>query len=157
LTDLTAQDDATFQDPLTKAEGRKQYEAQWYGLQQAFSEIERLNQTVTSAGNPISMDLSTRYKIKGIGKEQVIDSVVNIHTNSAGKITTVVDRWSDQLPEGVFAKASWAQIFSLRWWLNYYIAWAWWFWSFVWWTWPWLVRFDICLSRSESTDLEYKY
>jgi hypothetical protein len=32
-------DDATFADPLTKAEGRRQYEAQWYGLKAAFSEI----------------------------------------------------------------------------------------------------------------------
>lgn len=34
-------DDATFNDPLTKAEGRKQYSAQWYGLAAAFSEIVR--------------------------------------------------------------------------------------------------------------------
>jgi hypothetical protein len=32
-------DDARFADPLTKAEGRRQYEAQWYGLKAAFSEI----------------------------------------------------------------------------------------------------------------------
>jgi len=32
-------DNAKFQDPITHAEGRKQYEAQWYGLQSAFSEI----------------------------------------------------------------------------------------------------------------------
>jgi hypothetical protein len=67
-------DDAKFQDPLTHAEGRKQYEAQWYGLQTAFSEIERLHHSVTSAGNPITMDLKTRYKVKGIGKEAVIES-----------------------------------------------------------------------------------
>lgn len=67
-------DDARFSDPLTKAEGRKQYEAQWYGLQTAFSEIERLGHEVTGAGNPITMDLKTRYKVKGIGKEQVIES-----------------------------------------------------------------------------------
>ena len=60
-------DDATFADPLTKAEGRKQYEAQWYGLKAAFSEIEQLHQSVTSSGNPITMDLKTRYKVKGIG------------------------------------------------------------------------------------------
>jgi hypothetical protein len=57
------------------------------------------------------MDLSNRYKIKGISKEQVINSVVNTHTNSAGKITMVEDRWNHQLPEGTFAKASWAKSF----------------------------------------------
>jgi hypothetical protein len=67
-------DDARFSDPLTKAEGRKQYEAQWYGLQSAFSEIERLGHEVTGAGEPIRMDLKTRYKVKGVGKEQVIES-----------------------------------------------------------------------------------
>jgi hypothetical protein len=32
-------DSAKFNDPLTQAQGRKQYEAQWYGLKAAFSEI----------------------------------------------------------------------------------------------------------------------
>jgi hypothetical protein len=136
----TSQDDAIFQDPITKAEGRKQYEPQWYGLQTAFSEIERLHHEVTSAGNPITMDLKTRYKIKGIGKEQTIESVVNIHTTSAGKITMVEDKWNGELPEGAFSKASWSQLFSVNWWFNYYIAWGFWLWSFVWWTRPWLVR-----------------
>ena len=36
-------DDAKFSDPLAKAEGRKQFEAQWYGLKAAFSEIVRLS------------------------------------------------------------------------------------------------------------------
>jgi len=98
-------DDAKFQDNLTQAEGRKQYEAQWYGLQTAFSGIERLYHQITSSGNPITMDLKTRYKIKGIGSEQTIESVVKIFTNTEGKITEVQDRWSGELPEGAFAKA----------------------------------------------------
>lgn len=69
-------DDAKFQDNITHAEGRKQYEAQWYGLQTAFSEIERLYQSVTSSGNPITMDMKTRYKVKGIGSEQTLESVI---------------------------------------------------------------------------------
>jgi len=98
-------DDATFQDPITLAQGRKQYEPQWYGLQTAFSEIERLHHSVKSAGNPITMELKTRYKIKGIGKEQTIESIVNIHTNNSGKITMVEDKWNNELPEGAFAKS----------------------------------------------------
>ncbi|KZF24878.1 hypothetical protein L228DRAFT_236039 [Xylona heveae TC161] len=92
-------DDATFEDPLTKAGGRKQYEAQWYGLQTAFSEIERLNHQVTSSGNPIEMDLSQRYKVKGIGMEKTINSKVKIFYNNAGKITRVEDRWDGELPD----------------------------------------------------------
>ncbi|KAI9740891.1 MAG: hypothetical protein M1818_004496 [Claussenomyces sp. TS43310] len=131
-------DDASFHDPITKAEGRKQYEPQWYGLQTAFSEIERLHHSVTSAGNPIKMDLKTRYKVKGIGVEKVIESVVNIHTTPDGKIRLVEDRWNNELPDGAFAKASWSQVVSPRWWFHYWFAWVWYLWSLVWWTWPWL-------------------
>lgn len=53
-------ENASFHDPLTNAVGRKQYEAQWYGLKAAFSEIERLQVSVKSAGNPIELDLKTR-------------------------------------------------------------------------------------------------
>jgi len=98
-------DDGVFADPITKAEGRKQYEAQWYGLQTAFSQIERLSYSVTSAGNPITMNLSTRYVVKGINTEQKIDSVVNIHTDADGKhITMVEDKWNGTIPEGAFTK-----------------------------------------------------
>ena len=55
-------DDASFHDPLTNATGRKQFEAQWYGLKAAFSEIERLGLEVRGAGNPIELGLKTRYK-----------------------------------------------------------------------------------------------
>jgi len=98
-------DNATFSDKITKAEGRKQYAAQWYGLQAAFSSIERLSHEVTSSGNPIEMNLSTKYVVKGINKEQRIDSKVSIWTEGE-KIVKVQDAWSGEVPsEGVFAKA----------------------------------------------------
>jgi len=98
-------DDATFTDPLTIATGRDKFAAQWYGLQQAFSEIERLNHQVTDAGNPIVMDLKTRYVIKGINKEQTIQSVVAIHLDEQGKIKKVEDKWDGKLPEGSISEA----------------------------------------------------
>ena len=58
----------------------------------AFSEIERLSHSVKSASNPISLDLKARYVVKGLEKEQTISSVVNIYTNSAGKIEKVEDK-----------------------------------------------------------------
>jgi hypothetical protein len=97
-------DDATFSDPLTIATGRKQYAAQWYGLQKAFSEIDRLNHHVRDAGNPILMDLRTKYVIRGIGKEQMIQSLVAIHLDDQGKIVRVEDKWNGELPEGMVAK-----------------------------------------------------
>lgn len=100
-------DDATFADPITNAQGRKQYEAQWYGLQTAFSEIERLGQEVTGAGNPITMTMKTRYKVKGVGSEKVIDSVINIFTTEdGGKIVKVEDKWDGKLPDGAIANVS---------------------------------------------------
>jgi hypothetical protein len=109
-------DNATFEDPLTIAKGRERYEPQWvlllfttprradisqYGLQTAFSEIERLHHEVISSGNPIVMDLKTRYVVKGINKEQTIESKINIfHDN--GKITKVEDKWDGKLPESAF-------------------------------------------------------
>jgi len=93
-------DDGVFEDPITVARGRKQFEPQWYGLQSAFSEIERLSHQVTSSGNPIVMDLKTRYVVKGINKEQTIASVVTIKTTADGsKIEHVADKWDGELPD----------------------------------------------------------
>ncbi|KAF1977589.1 hypothetical protein BU23DRAFT_452670 [Bimuria novae-zelandiae CBS 107.79] len=98
-------EDATFADPLTIATGRDRFAAQWYGLQQAFSEIERLHHEVKDAGNPMLMDLKTRYVIKGIGKEQVVSSLVAVHLDEQGKISKVEDKWNGKLPEGSIAQA----------------------------------------------------
>lgn len=72
---------------------------QRYGLQVAFSEIERLSHEVTSSGNPIEMDLRTRYVVKGLNKEQTVDSKVTIHTDG-DKISRVEDKWSGSIEEG---------------------------------------------------------
>lgn len=48
--------------------------------------------------------MKTRYKIKGIGSEQTIESVIKIFTNQEGKIAEVQDRWNGNLPEGAVAK-----------------------------------------------------
>lgn len=123
-------DDAAFEDPLTTSKGRKQYEAQWYGLAKIFSEIERLSHRVTDAGNPIHVDLKTRYKIAGIGKEQVIESKVLIETDQAGEnIVKVQDRWDGELPDSAFKNVSLLSPFSL---VHYAESWAWWLWSFTW-------------------------
>ena len=134
-------DDATFEDPITIATGRAKYEPQWYGLQTAFSEIERLHHEVTSAGNPIAMDLKTRYVVKGIGKEQTIASKILIDYDSAtGKITKVQDKWDGELPDSSFRNVSIEQIVNPWWWVHYAEGWAWWGWSFCWETRPWQVR-----------------
>ena len=133
-------DDAVFEDPITVARGRKQFEPQWYGLQTAFSEIERLHHEVTSSGNPIEMDLKTRYVVKGIGKEQTISSKINIFVDG-DKISKMEDKWDGKLPESSFTDVSSPlTLLNPFWWLRYAEGWAFWGWSFVWETRVWNVR-----------------
>ena len=113
-----------------------------YGLQAMFSTIERLHHSVTSAGNPIQMDLKTRYVVKGIGKEQTIDSKIMIHYDeTSGRVTKVQDKWDGNLPQSSFANVSHlSQLVSPWWWLHYAEGWGFWLWSFSWNTLPWQVR-----------------
>ncbi|KAF5867523.1 uncharacterized protein Bfra_010497 [Botrytis fragariae] len=101
-------DNAVFADQITNAEGRKQYSAQWFGLKAVCTNIERLGHEVTSAGNPIEMDLKTKYVLKG-GMAQTVESKVSIWTEEQGgegKITKVQDAWNGNVPsEGFFVKA----------------------------------------------------
>jgi hypothetical protein len=70
-----------------------------YGLKSAFSEIEQLNDEVTSAGNPILMNLSQQYKVKGLGTEKTISSVIEIKTtDDESKIVKVRDNWGGEAP-----------------------------------------------------------
>jgi hypothetical protein len=158
-------DEATFEDPITVAQGRKKYEPQWvrnrltfhclplitepqYGLQQAFSKIERLSYQVTSSGNPITMDMKTKYTIKGINKETTIDSKINIFTSSDGsKIEKVEDKWDGKLPDSSIADVSSVfQLLNPLWWMGYAVGWLWWLWSFVWYTRMWLVSYSLCVD-----------
>ncbi|KAI4282869.1 MAG: hypothetical protein L6R38_002629 [Xanthoria sp. 2 TBL-2021] len=126
-------DNGVFEDNITIATGRKQFEPQWYGLQTAFSEIERLHHEVVSGGNPIGMDLKTRYVTKGISKEQTIESKINIfYDKDTGKITKVQDKWGGELPDSSFKNVSIEQLFDPWWWVHYGEGWAWWMWSFTW-------------------------
>lgn len=83
--------------------------------------------------------MKTRYKVKGIGMEQTISSVVNIF-HEGGKITKVQDKWNGKLPEGAIANVSRVQLLNPLWWAYYTWAWMFYLWSFVWWTRAWLVR-----------------
>lgn len=87
------------------------------------------------------MELRTRYVIKGIGKQQTINSIVNIATTPDGKISKVEDKWNGNLPESAFVNVSVEKILTFHWWTHYVEGWAWWTWSFWWYTWPWLVRY----------------
>jgi len=102
-------DGAVFSDPITIATGRKQYEAQWYGLKATMSDIIQEEVAIKKVGNPMELHLKTKYKVKAVGKEQVIESTVLMHTTDEGegaKITKVEDKWGGTAPpEGFFAKA----------------------------------------------------
>ena len=97
-------DDARFIDPLTIAEGWKQYQTQFYGLKALFGRIEQLSCPVERGGNPIEMSLTTRYTLKGVGSSQVVESMVLIHiSEDGGKIEKVYmypRRWERRLDCG---------------------------------------------------------
>lgn len=104
-----------------------------YGLQSAFSQIERKSHSVLSAGNPIELDMSTFYKVKGVGKETTINSKVNIfHEN--GKITRVEDKWDGKLPDSGIANVSkyyGLNVFNPIFWFNYGLDWWFSIWLFL--------------------------
>lgn len=86
--------------------GYDKFAAQWYGLPAIFSPIKIQSHKVVSSGNPIEIELSNKYTVKGIKKEQVMDSKVKIHVGSDGKIDKVEDRWNDNLPDGGLSEVS---------------------------------------------------
>ncbi|KAI9806034.1 MAG: hypothetical protein M1833_004441 [Piccolia ochrophora] len=131
-------DDGVFEDPITVARGRKEFEPQWYGLKTAFSEIERLSCKVVDGGNPVRIDMKTRYVVKGIGKEQTIASEIYVfYDKASGKIEKVQDKWDGNLPDSSIKNVSRSQLFSPWWWYHYYESWAFWLWSFTWQTRAW--------------------
>jgi hypothetical protein len=115
---------------------------------------EQLHSQVTSAGNPIIMDLKTRYKVKGIGAEQTITSVIKIHTDTHAKcIQQVEDRWDGEIPEGPFAKVSSFSdvlvLVSLGWWIRYMGQCLWFVFCWIAWTRGWRVG---CFSLPPPPD-----
>lgn len=119
-----------------------------YGLQAAFSSIERLHHEVTDGGNPIGLDMRTRYVVKGINKEQIIDSKILIYYDKVtGKITHLQDKWDGKLPDSSFQNVSVEQVLSPWWWVHYAEGWAWYAWSFTWDMWWWQVGYS---TRTDS-------
>ncbi|KAF9871967.1 hypothetical protein CkaCkLH20_10599 [Colletotrichum karsti] len=96
---------ATFQDNITVAEGFDKFAAQWYGLPALFNPIQIQSHTVTSAGNPIELNLKNKYTVKGIKSEQTMESVVQIQVGDDGKIAKVNDKWNNELPDNAFSQA----------------------------------------------------
>ncbi|WDK23624.1 hypothetical protein CGRA01v4_14916 [Colletotrichum graminicola] len=95
---------ATFQDNITVAEGYDKFAAQWYGLPALFNPIKIQSHTVTSAGNPIELELKNSYTVKGVKTEQTMESVVQIEVGDDGKIVKVNDKWNNNLPDGAFSQ-----------------------------------------------------
>jgi hypothetical protein len=83
------------------------------------------------------MDLKTRYKVKGLGMEKIIESVIKIYTNESGdRITQVEDRWNGNIPEGAFVKVS---LLNPFWWMNAFGIVSFWVFCSICWIKPWEV------------------
>lgn len=87
------------------------------------------------------MDLKTRYVVKGIGKEQTINSKIKIWVEG-DKISKLHDEWDGKLPESGIVKVSerYLPVLSPWWWLKYAEGWIFRLWSFTWSTLVWRVR-----------------
>ena len=116
------------------------------------SEIERLHHEVTDGGNPIAMDMRTRYVIKKLGKEQTIDSKISIFYDKDYKIERVVDAWDGKLPDSKISDVSIDQLISPWWWLHYFEGWLFWGWSFTWNTRVW----QVCAAASDNHEAQYE-
>lgn len=72
------------------------------------SDIVQEEVAIKNVGNPMELHLKTKYKVKAVGKEQVIDSTVLVHMTDASdgaKITKVEDKWGGTPPpDGFFSK-----------------------------------------------------
>jgi hypothetical protein len=116
------------------------------------SKVERLSHQVTDAGNPIQVDQSIAYTLKGIGTRLTFHSKINIYIDPAtGKTERVEDRWDSTLPNGSLSEAHLRQLINPFWWLYYTVCWVWWAWSFIWWTPLWEVCLLIRLPVFEIT------
>ncbi|KAH7165244.1 hypothetical protein EDB81DRAFT_754020 [Dactylonectria macrodidyma] len=131
---------ATFSDPMGIMVGYSEYAAGWYGIPALCRDTQIQSHAVISAGNPIKLDLSNKYVVKGINKELTIDSAVRIYIDKDGKIDEVEDRWVANVPEQPTQEL---QTYSV----GRILAWGWqrgkdWMWWVVctptwWWTlWP---------------------
>jgi hypothetical protein len=87
------------------------------------------------------MDMTTMYKVKGIGKETTITSKVNIF-HEGGLITRVEDKWDGKLPDSGIANVSksWTNAVDPRFWGNYWFGWSYSLLVFVHESWWWMVR-----------------
>ena len=87
------------------------------------------------------MDMKTRYKVKGLGTEKVIESVIKIFTDEGNeeKISGVEDRWNGNIPEGAIATVRLTSLFNPFFWIHTFSILGFWMWSFVWWSRPWEV------------------
>ncbi|KAK3938075.1 hypothetical protein QBC46DRAFT_391115 [Diplogelasinospora grovesii] len=99
------QKEGTFTDNITIAQGYDKYAAQWYGLPAMFDPIELQKHKILSNGNPIELEITNKYTVKGMGEGQTMDSLVRIFVGDDGKIAKVEDKWNPSLPEGSISEA----------------------------------------------------
>ncbi|KAG8724001.1 hypothetical protein FRC09_000809 [Ceratobasidium sp. 395] len=91
--------DATFEDPLSKCIGYKQYAPQWYGMPKAFPTSRTLAyKVISSTENPnrIVYEQKQEYTIRFINTKKVMDSTVVIDLDENDKIIKLEDKWSGQ-------------------------------------------------------------
>ncbi|QRV98426.1 hypothetical protein RhiJN_26445 [Ceratobasidium sp. AG-Ba] len=90
--------DATFEDPLSKCIGYKQYAPQWF-QPKAFPTSRTLAyKVISSTENPnrIVYEQKQEYTIRFIGTKKIMDSTVVIDLDENDKIIKLEDKWNGQ-------------------------------------------------------------
>ncbi|KAF8841183.1 hypothetical protein BDN67DRAFT_967525 [Paxillus ammoniavirescens] len=102
IFERTWRPDAVFEDPLVKAEGRGEYEPQWFAMPKIFSKSETISSRVmlsTESPNRFVFSQVQEYTLRFIGKKQRIESVIVVDLDESDKITRMVEKWNgDELP-----------------------------------------------------------
>ncbi|KAG9121114.1 hypothetical protein FRC07_003064 [Ceratobasidium sp. 392] len=91
--------DATFEDPLSKCIGYKQYAPQWYGLPKLFpTSHTQAYKVISSTTNPnqIVYEQKQEYTVRFIGTKKVMESTVVIDLDENDKIVKLEDKWNGQ-------------------------------------------------------------
>ncbi|KAF8448041.1 hypothetical protein L210DRAFT_3527731 [Boletus edulis BED1] len=108
--------DAVFEDPLVKAQGWTQYEAQWFAMPWLFSRSRPISRRVilsTETPNRLVYRQVQEYTLRFLGRTQRIESVIDLELDESDRITRMADKWNgEELP--TYYGAEWLRWLNAR-------------------------------------------
>lgn len=91
-------DDAVLENPLGKAVGKAEVESVWWTLDKLMQDVRLMKHHLVEAGDKrFVLEVEVKYTLKGLGKETVVESVVEVELDDEGqKIRRIVDKWGGE-------------------------------------------------------------